>query len=173
MKRIKFILLILGLFCFLGLVSCNKTTNFNNQNYGRIKYYIAGLYIGVNEYDELNLDDPNPKVYFDFSSSKHFGMLNTKSGTLDAAVTFTDLAKTTKVEDDINKYFMTTRLKFVNSDVSKIKLYLIQVDKDNNIVVNEELSESINVSTTSSYDYVVEFTNNKVKYFLQMKLLFK
>ena len=47
------------------------------------------------------------------------------------------------------------------------------MDKDNNIVVNEEVSESININSTSSYDYLGEFTNNKVKYSLQIKLLFK
>ena len=173
MKKIKFILLILTLFCIVSLTSCNKTSDFNNQDYGKIKYYISGLYICVNNYDEMTISDPNPKIYFDFSSTKDFGKLVTKSGSLDAAVTYSDLGKTVKEENEVKKYYVTSKLKFVNENVNKIKLYLINVDKDNNIIVNEEVSESINIRNSNPYEFLVEFKNNKIKYQLQMKLIFK
>ena len=84
-----------------------------------------------------------------------------------------DISKITKVEDDINKYYMTAKVSFVNSDVEKIKLYPIYVDEKNELVVDEELFESVNLNTKSSYNYMVDFTRNKIKYQLQMKLLFK
>ena len=115
MKRVKLVLMVLTLLFIVCISSCNKVSKFNNQNYGKIKYYVAGLYIQVNEYDEFDLDDPNPKIYFDFSSTKHFGMLNTKSGALDAAMNISNLSKTIKEEDGINKYYMTAKLNFVNS----------------------------------------------------------
>ena len=173
MKRVKLVLMVLTLLFIVCISSCNKVSKFNNQNYGKIKYYVAGLYIQVNEYDEFDLDDPNPKIYFDFSSTKHFGMLNTKSGALDAAVNISNLSKTIKEEDGINKYYMTAKLNFVNSDVSKIKLYPIYIDEDNKIFVDEELNESVNIISSSSYNYIVSFTKNKLKYQLQMSLLFK
>ena len=68
---------------------------------------------------------------------------------------------------------MTVKLSFVNSDVSKIKLYPIYIDEDNKIFVDEELNESVNIISSSSYNYIVSFTKNKLKYQLQMSLLFK
>lgn len=174
MKKFRFLLFILSLICIVSLTSCGKVSNFNNQNYGKIKYYVAGFYIQVKEFDEYSIDDPNPKIYFDFSAvGPKFAKLTTNSGALTCAMNITDLAKTDKVEDGINKYYMTAKVKFVDSDVNKIKLYPIYVDEKNKLVVDEELSESINLNNSSSYKYLVDFTRNKVKYQLQMKLLFK
>ena len=174
MKKFNFLLFILSFICIISLTSCGKVSKFNNQNYGKIKYYVAGLYIQVNEYDEYSIDDPNPKIYFDFSAAGNkFAKLTTNSGTLNAAMNISDISKITKVEDDINKYYMTAKVSFVNSDVEKIKLYPIYVDEKNELVVDEELFESVNLNTKSSYNYMVDFTRNKIKYQLQMKLLFK
>lgn len=173
MKRVKLVLMVLTLLFTVCISSCNKVSKFNNQNYGKIKYYVAGLYIQVNEYDEFDLDDPNPKIYFDFSSTRKVVTLCTKSGSLDAAVDISNLSKTIKEEDGVNKFFMTAKLSFVNSDVSKIKLYPIYIDEDDKIFVDEELNESVNINNSSSYNYIVSFTKNKRKYQLQMSLLFK
>lgn len=173
MKKFRFILYLLCVLTVISLTSCNKVSNFNNQDYGKIKYYVAGLYIQVDEYDEFSLDDPNPKVYFDFSRiGDKFGMLCTKSGTLSSAVTYSNIARNVKEEDGINKYYMSSKLIFVDSEVNKINLYLIYIDNDGVFSINEELNEKININNTSSYDFVTSFTNNKEKYQIQMKLMF-
>lgn len=173
MKKFKFILYLLCVVCFISLTSCGKASKLNNYNYGKIKYYVAGLYIQVDEYDEYSIDDANPKIYFDFSNSSRFGTLSTKSGTVGSAANFTNVAKSNKVEDEINKYFATASIKFVNSNVRKIKLYLIYIDNDGKFSVNKEVSETVNVSSSTSYDFITDFTNNKIKYQIQIKLLFK
>ena len=122
MKRIKlltFLVLVLCLFC---MTSCKKVTEFNNQDYGKVDYYVAGLYIQVNKYDELEMSDPNPKIYYDFSNSTRFGVLSTKSGSKDAAMSITDIGKDEKLEDNIKKYYMTANVRFVNSDVEETQL---------------------------------------------------
>ena len=173
MKKIKFILYLLCILCVLSLVSCKDVSEFNNQDYGKIKYYVAGLYIGVEKNEEFTMDDANPKVYFDFSKTgSKFGMLCTKSGTLSSAVTYSNLARNVKKEDGINKYYMSTKLTFVNSEVNKVNLYLIYIDKNGNFSVNEELTDKININDSSSYNFVTTFTNNKEKYQLQIKLMF-
>ena len=53
MKKIKFILYLLCILCVLSLVSCKDVSEFNNQDYGKIKYYVAGLYIGVDNNQEF------------------------------------------------------------------------------------------------------------------------
>lgn len=173
MKKFKFILYLLCLLCFVSLTSCSKVSKFNNYNYGRIKYYVAGIYFQVNEYDKFSIDNPNPKIYFDFSSKNRFGTLCTKTGTMASAAMISDVSKTNKVEDDVNKYYMTASIKFVNSNVKKVKLYLIYIDNDGKFSINEEVSETVNLSNTSSYDFITNFVNNKNKYQIQMKLLFK
>lgn len=173
MKKFKFILYLLCLLCFVSLTSCNKVSELNNNNYGKIKYYVAGLYIQVNEYDEFSIDDPNPKIYFDFSNASRFGTLSTKSGNLTSAINITDIAKDNRVEDDIHKYYMMANIKFVNSDVKKIRLYLIYIDNNGEFSVNEDVSEKVDVSKSTTYEFITDFTNNKIKYQIQMKLNFK
>lgn len=173
MKKFKFILYLLCLLCFVSLTSCNKVSKLNNNNYGKIKYYVAGLYIQVNEYDEFSIDDPNPKIYFDFSNASRFGTLSTKSGNLTSAINITDIAKDNRVEDEINKYYMMANIKFVNSDVKKIRLYLIYIDNNGEFSVNEDISEKVDVSKSTTYEFITDFTNNKIKYQIQMKLNFK
>ena len=75
-------------------------------------------------------------------------------------------------EDGINKYYMSSKLTFVNSEVNKVNLYLIYIDKNGNFSVNEELTDKININDSSSYNFVTTFTNNKEKYQLQIKLMF-
>ena len=173
MKKFKFILYLLCLLCFVSLTSCSKVSKLNNYNYGKIKYYVAGLYIQVNEYDEFSIDDPNPKIYFDFSNASRFGTLSTKSGNLTSAINITDIAKDNRVEDEINKYYMMANIKFVNSDVKKIRLYLIYIDNNGEFSVNEDVSEKVDVSKSTTYEFITDFTNNKIKYQIQMKLNFK
>lgn len=173
MKKFKLILYLLCILCFVSLTSCNKVSKLNNNNYGKIKYYVAGLYIQVDEYDEFSMDDANPKIYFDFSNTSRFGTLSTKSGAMSSAVNITDIAKDNRVEDEINKYYMIANIKFVNSDVKKIRLYLIYIDNNGEFSVNEEVSEKVDVSKSTTYNFVTEFTNNKNKYQIQMQLNFK
>lgn len=173
MKKFKFILYLLCLLCFVSLTSCSKVSKLNNYNYGKIKYYVAGLYIQVNEYDEFSIDDNNPKIYFDFSNASRFGTLSTKSGNLTSAINITDIAKDNRVEDEINKYYMMANIKFVNSDVKKIRLYLIYIDNNGEFSVNEDVSEKVDVSKSTTYEFITDFTNNKIKYQIQMKLNFK
>ena len=172
MKRIKlltFLVLVLCLFC---MTSCKKVTEFNNQDYGKVDYYVAGLYIQVNKYDELEMSDPNPKIYYDFSNSTRFGVLSTKSGSKDAAMSITNIGKDEKLDDNIKKYYMTANVRFVNSDVEEITLYLINIGKDGKVYINEELSEIVNFAENSSYHFMTQFKNNKQKYQIEMKLKF-
>ncbi len=173
MKKLRFILYLLCILCFVSLTSCSKVSKLNNYNYGKIKYYVAGLYIQVNEYDEYSIDDANPKIYFDFSNSSRFGTLSTKSGIAGSAINITDIAKDNRTEDDINKYYMMANIKFVNSDVKKIRLYLIYIDNNGEFSVNEDVSEKVDVSKSTTYEFITDFTNNKIKYQIQMKLNFK
>ena len=128
MKKLRIILYLLCLLSLVSLTSCSKVSKFNNYNYGKIKYYVAGIYFQVDEYEEFSLDDPNPKIYFDFSSKIRFGTLSTKTGTKTSAAMISDISKNNKVENGVNKYYMTASIKFVNSNVKKVKLYLIYID---------------------------------------------
>lgn len=172
MKKIKlftFLVLVLCLFC---MTSCKKVTEFNNQDYGKVDYYVAGLYIQVNKYDELEMSDPNPKIYYDFSNSARFGVLSTKSGSSNSAMAITNIGKDEKVEDNIKKYYMTANVRFVDSDVESITLYLVNIGKNGQTYVNEELSETVNITENSSYHFMTQFKNNKQKYQIEMKLKF-
>ena len=173
MQKLRIILYLLCLLSLVSLTSCSKVSKFNNYNYGKIKYYVAGIYFQVDEYEEFSLDDPNPKIYFDFSSKTRFGTLSTTTGTKTSAAMISDISKNNKVENGVNKYYMTASIKFVNSNVKKVKLYLIYIDNEGKFSINEEVSESINLSNTSSYNFITDFVNNKNKYQIQMKLLFK
>lgn len=173
MKKLRIILYLLCLLSLVSLTSCSKVSKFNNYNYGKIKYYVAGIYFQVNEYDEFSIDDSNPKIYFDFSNASRFGMLSTKSGNLTSAINITDIAKDNRVEDDINKYYMMANIKFVNPDVKKIRLYLIYINNNGEFSVNEDVSEKVDVSKSTTYEFITDFTNNKIKYQIQMKLNFK
>jgi hypothetical protein len=168
-KLLTFLVLVLCLFC---MTSCKKVTEFNNQDYGKVDYYVAGSYIQVNKYDELEMSDPNPKIYYDFSNSTRFGVLSTKSGSKDAAMSITNIGKDEKLEDNIKKYYMTANVRFVNSDVEEITLYLINIGKDGKVYINEELSEIVNFAENSSYHFMTQFKNNKQKYQIEMKLKF-
>jgi hypothetical protein len=67
---------------------------------------------------------------------------------------------------------MTANVRFVNSDVEEITLYLINIDKDGQVYINEELSETVNFAENSSYHFMTQFKNNKQKYQIEMKLKF-
>ena len=68
---------------------------------------------------------------------------------------------------------MMANIKFVNSDVKKIRLYLIYIDNNGEFSVNEDVSEKVDVSKSTTYEFITDFTNNKIKYQIQMKLNFK
>lgn len=170
MKKIKIFSFIVLLLCLGCLFSCKQVSELNNQDYGKIDYYIAGLYIQVNEYDEFEISDPNPKIYFNFADTAHFGTLTTKSGYRDSAVVYGNIGNSTKNENDVKLYYANVNMNFVNEDVDKITVYLVNVDKNGNLYVNTELSETVSVSSSTTYNFITEFKNNKQKYQLEIKL---
>ena len=75
-------------------------------------------------------------------------------------------------ENNVKKYYMTANVRFVDSDVESITLYLVNIGKDGQTYVNEELSETVNITENSSYHFMTQFKNNKQKYQIEMKLKF-
>ena len=74
-----------------------------------------------------------------------------------SAVTYSNLARNVKKEDGINKYYMSSKLTFVNSEVNKVNLYLIYIDKNGNFSVNEELTDKININDSSYWSSLINF----------------
>ncbi len=167
MKKVS-VLVIFSL--LLLLASCTKVTKLNNENYGKIDYYVAGLYLELGLYEEFNLSDGNPKVYFDFSNSKYFGSFTTSTGFGATAVNFNGVAKNESTENGVIVYYGSTNVTIKNSDITSIKLYPIYVDKNNNVIVSKEFSEKLNIEDDRSYQFMVRFENNKQKYKVEINL---
>ena len=47
------------------------------------------------------------------------------------------------------------------------------IDKNGEFSVNKEVSEKVDVSNSTTYEFITDFTTNKIKYQIQMKLNFK
>lgn len=170
MKKI----LCLVVFCLLFLfTSCNKVTELNNEDYGKIDYYVSGLYIELGPSDEMKIDDNNPKVYFDFSCEDSFGFLTTTTGKGATVVDYTAVGKDVKIKDDCIVYHGSATFTVKNMNITSITLYPIYVDKNGKYQINDEISEEINIENQTSYSFINYFEYNLQKYKLEIRLLIK
>lgn len=158
------------LFC---LVSCNKVKSVTNVDYGKIDYYVAGVYLEVENYSKFEMNDANPKIYFDFVSGKDFETFVTKTGYDLSAAKYNLYSKKIYQRDGKTVYFANVNMEFVNKDVDSFKVYPIYVNEDNELVINHELSEEVVFNENIAYPFNVDFTNNNKNYKIQITLSIK
>ena len=170
MKRIKFLLCII-LVIFIGCISsCKEVTILNGQDHGKVKYYVAGLYLEVHKDSKYTMDDSNPKVYFQFEPTKYFGYFTTTSGSGNSTIVKNYVTNNQKVEDDVNKYFGSLNFSFMDESVTSVNLYLITVDSLGNYTINNKVTEKLDLESNSSYEFINKFTYDKQKYQIQIQL---
>ena len=161
--------LILLLTCLLLFSGCKKKIEFNNFDYGKIDYYVMGLYLEIGEQANASRYDANPKMFFDFAKNPVSFFTSSGSGT--TSVIINNQANNIKTVDGVNVYHGAVNLSIRDENLKKIKFYPMYL-KNGQVEINKEVTESFDLSNTS-YEFLVTFTNNNQKYKIEISLLFK
>lgn len=166
---IKRFLIIVCFSMILLSFSCKKKVEFNNYNYGKIDYQVCGLYIEVEKSKNISVeDDENPKVYFRFKDDKYYGFLHTASS---STIIFSNSARQIIEDHDTTIYYGVTNVSFVNEDIKSFKLYPIYL-KGSEYIVNKDVYDKVDLSSTTSYEFSVDYTYNNNQIGIQIKLIF-
>ncbi len=146
MKKIKYLLITLVLLLSaVMLSSCEKN----------LGYQICGYYIELNDVEEMNVSDSNPKIYFKYSENN---MFSTKGGS--GGSYFLNSTKTIKVEDEIKKYFFSADLMISKFSKEKIDIHLI-ILKDGEYVVESAVHKTISGTGKCAYSVDYEYEGQK------------
>lgn len=176
MKKIIFILCMLVCLCLTSCSGCGscgeESKQFNNYDYGKIDYYVAGVYIRVDNEIEMTLNDANPKVYFNFTKGNDFGMFTQRTGYDKSAVQFGTGQKSVSTKEGREIYYALSRMTIVNPDVESVSLYPIYVNSSNTLEIDTDLFDTIDIENGYTYKYNVKFENDEILYGLDLRLVF-
>lgn len=170
------LLIILCLLMCLSLNSCSSCNKeeeeFNNVIYGEVDFYVAGIYVRVDESAEMNINDGNPKVYFNFADKEYFGSFLQKTGYGASAVQYGEGQKSVSTREGRDIYYCLSRMVFVNKNVSKVTLYQIRINSKDELYIYEDVSVSIELEEKYTYKFNTKFDINNKKIGLDMRLSF-
>jgi len=138
MKRVAIII--------LSLILVAITTNCKKNNYGKLDYYISGIYLEIAEDENFVLGtfSVNPSVYYNYQTDT----LVTDRGYY-GTIDFSNIAKEKKEEKSENIYLVYISMTFPSSMPNKMKLYYIMQGKDGNHFVDKERYEYLDITKTS------------------------
>lgn len=141
MGKIKLLFLsLLLIISTIALSSCNKT----------VFYQVAGFYVELVEVDEISIDDRNPKVYFKYGNNDMFSQY------AGALASFSNSAKSVKVESEVKKYYFTTDLLVPANKYDNINIYLIIYKNGKYVIESNDVYKKIN--KTGTCRYAAEYT---------------
>lgn len=164
----KLLFLFIFVLSFVFVVSCKSKTKFNNMDYQNIDYYVAGIYVQVDNEGTPTVGDNNPYFYFDLS--KHGYSKDNITGVINGPMFYSaqglysvfskEIYKNVNQNSDPILCYANISLALEKSNTS-ITLYPIYVSDDGTTSVDVNRSAIVKVNGPSRYQYVSTFTNEK------------